>query len=242
MPALVALMAGLVAASTFASVRVEGGSRRRRRPAHVSFAGPASATSNCVGGCSRGPGQRRVGARKLPVLGAPPQNSVSLARVALRVNPDFELKGSGMRMGGGRQAVGSMRSVHAVLAESAARLAFEGFTFAGSQNCTESIARPSAQRFALACKLAVDAPAPVRFVNLGGGFGVPYFPGEQPLDLAPIGVNLQALVERTRGELPDATVVVELGRYLVAEAGVYVTRVVDRKVSRGRSSWSAMAG
>ncbi|HRD86557.1 MAG TPA: pyridoxal-dependent decarboxylase, exosortase A system-associated, partial [Rubrivivax sp.] len=60
------------------------------------------------------------------------------------------------------------------------------------------------------------------------------FPGEQRLDLAPIGDNLAGLVERAAREMPGAQLVVELGRYLVGEAGVYVTRVVDRKVSRGQ--------
>jgi diaminopimelate decarboxylase len=86
----------------------------------------------------------------------------------------------------------------------------------------------------LALRLADAAPQPVRFLNLGGGFGIPYFPGEQPLDLAPIGANLASLVERARTELPAASLVIELGRYLVGEAGVYVSRVVDRKVSRGQ--------
>ena len=74
----------------------------------------------------------------------------------------------------------------------------------------------------------------MRFLNLGGGFGIPYFPGEQPLDLAPIADNLAQLAERASRELPEASLVIELGRYLVGEAGVYVTRIVDRKVSRGQ--------
>ncbi len=74
----------------------------------------------------------------------------------------------------------------------------------------------------------------MRFLNLGGGFGIPYFPGEQRLDLAPIGANLHAIVERARTDLPEASIVIELGRYLVGEAGIYVTRIIDRKVSRGQ--------
>ncbi len=73
----------------------------------------------------------------------------------------------------------------------------------------------------------------MRFLNLGGGFGIPYFPGEQALELAPIGDNLARLAQRAQAELPQASLVIELGRYLVGEVGVYVTRVVDRKVSRG---------
>jgi diaminopimelate decarboxylase len=74
----------------------------------------------------------------------------------------------------------------------------------------------------------------MRVLNLGGGFGIPYFPGEGRLDLAPIGHNLAALLERSQSDLAGARIVIELGRYLVGEAGVYVCRVVDRKISRGQ--------
>jgi diaminopimelate decarboxylase len=77
------------------------------------------------------------------------------------------------------------------------------------------------------------APAPVRLINVGGGFGIPYFPGDARLDLAPIGANLRELKERIRVAAPEAVLVLELGRYLVGEAGIYVCRVIDRKVSRG---------
>jgi diaminopimelate decarboxylase len=83
-------------------------------------------------------------------------------------------------------------------------------------------------------RLAALAPAPVKSLNLGGGFGIPYFPGEQSLDLAPIGDNLARVSERAARDLPSAQIVIELGRYLVGEAGIYVARIVDRKVSRGQ--------
>jgi diaminopimelate decarboxylase len=115
-------------------------------------------------------------------------------------------------------------------------LQFEGFhLFAGSQNLrAEAICEAQQKSYELALRLAALAPSPVQFLNLGGGFGIPYFPGEQPLDLAPIGANLAALCERAARDLPQAGIVIELGRYLVGEAGVYVTRIVDRKVSRGQ--------
>jgi diaminopimelate decarboxylase len=118
----------------------------------------------------------------------------------------------------------------------AAGLAFEGFhLFAGSQNLrAESICEAQQKSYELALRLAESAPAPVRFLNLGGGFGIPYFPGEQRLDLQPIGANLDRLAARARSELPQASLVIELGRYLVGEAGIYVTRILDRKLSRGQ--------
>jgi diaminopimelate decarboxylase len=88
--------------------------------------------------------------------------------------------------------------------------------------------------YELAVALARSASSPVKVLNLGGGFGIPYFPGEAPLDLASVGANLSAIVSRARDDMPTAHIVIELGRYLVGEAGVYVCRVVDRKVSRGQ--------
>jgi diaminopimelate decarboxylase len=82
----------------------------------------------------------------------------------------------------------------------------------------------------------------VRWLNIGGGLGVPYFPGEQRLDLAPIAANLAPLLEAAGEQLPDAEIVMELGRYLTAEAGIYVCEIVDKKVSRGETFLIANGG
>jgi diaminopimelate decarboxylase len=154
------------------------------------------------------------------------------------VNPDFELKGSGMKMGGGPKQFGvDVEQVPAMLdAIGAAGLGFEGFhLFAGSQNLrAEAICEAQLKSYELALRLAASRPEAVRSLNLGGGFGIPYFPGEQRLDLAPIADNLQRLHERAARDLPSASIVLELGRYLVGEAGIYVTRILDRKESRGK--------
>jgi diaminopimelate decarboxylase len=160
------------------------------------------------------------------------------ARVAVRVNPDFELKSSGMKMGGGAKQFGvDAEAVPDLLAEiGRLQLSFEGFhIFSGSQNLSaEAICEAQTKAFELASRLASHAPSAVRSINVGGGFGIPYFPKERALDLAPIGTNLRTLAERAARELPRARLVIELGRYLVGEAGLYVCRVVDRKISRGQ--------
>ncbi len=160
-------------------------------------------------------------------------------RVAVRVNPDFELKNSGMKMSGGPKQFGvDAEKVPALLEELAGLpLEFFGFhIFAGSQNLS-AVAIMEAQSGAvqLAAKLAASAPAPLRLLNAGGGFGIPYFPNEKSLDLAPIGRHLGDLVEQSRRLLPETELAIELGRYLVGEAGIYVCRVIDRKESRGQT-------
>ncbi|MCP5372646.1 MAG: pyridoxal-dependent decarboxylase, exosortase A system-associated [Hyphomicrobiales bacterium] len=159
-------------------------------------------------------------------------------RVAIRVNPDFELKASGMKMGGGPQQFGvDAERVPQMLGELAKMdLDFAGFhLFAGSQNLRADILMDTQAKIVdLAIALAAHAPAPVTHLNIGGGFGIPYFPKDQRLDLGPVGDHLAELAARVAGELPEATLITELGRYIVGEAGVYVTRVVDRKESRGQ--------
>lgn len=163
-------------------------------------------------------------------LGTPP-------RIALRINPDFQLKGSGMRMGGGAQQFGiDAEDAPRIIADSRARgLEIQGFhIFAGSQNLdAETIAEVQTKTLDLALRLADRLAAPLRYLNLGGGFGIPYFPKDRPLDLGRAGESLAAVVEAFAEAQPQARPVLELGRYIVGEAGLYVTRVIDRKVSRG---------
>ncbi len=161
-------------------------------------------------------------------------------RVAIRINPDFSVKGSGMRMGGGPQQFGiDAERVPALLATLAeAEVEMLGFhLFAGSQNLNaELLCEAQRATVALALRLAETAADPIRYLNIGGGFGIPYFDGDRPLDLPAIGENLADLLrDAIRPNLPDAGVVVELGRYIVGECGVYVTRIVDRKRSRGKT-------
>jgi diaminopimelate decarboxylase len=158
--------------------------------------------------------------------------------IAVRVNPDFELKSSGMRMSGGPKPFGidAERVPDALSIVGGLPLDFVGFhIFSGSQNLrADAIVDAQRKSLALAIELASSAPAPVRILNIGGGFGIPYFPGEPPLDLMPIAVGMKALADLCANKLPDARLILELGRYLVGESGLYICKVIDRKVSRGR--------
>ncbi len=158
--------------------------------------------------------------------------------VAVRVNPNFRVKGSGMHMAGGPSQFGvDAEAVPALLAElPATPLRFVGFhIFAGSQNLDpDAVVAAERQIAELAMQLAAHAPAPVRHLNIGGGFGIPYFPKDGALDLASVGAALHGVVERVAAALPEAWVILELGRYIAGEAGVYVCRVLDRKESRGQ--------
>ena len=158
-------------------------------------------------------------------------------RLAIRVNPDFDLKGSGMKMGGGAKPFGLDAERVPALARHiiTAGAEWRGFhIFAGSQALSaDAIIETQGQTLDLAARLAVETGEPLPHCNLGGGFGIPYFPGDEPLDIAKIGAALKARFAAVPPVLADTQFCIELGRYLVGEAGVYLTRIVDRKVSHG---------
>ena len=240
MPAVVQHMAGLVDGLDVASlgelrVALDSGTN----PSRISFAGPGKRPVELTAAIAAGitvnlesPGELETLARLGQAQGRRPQ-------VAVRINPDFELKTSGMKMGGGPKPFGvDAEQVPALLRRiGELRLDFQGFhIFTGSQNLrAEAIVEAHDRSFELALRLAAEAPGPLRLLNIGGGFGIPYFPGDRPLDLTPIAANLERWLPVVKARLPQAQVVLELGRYLVGEAGIYVAEVVDRKVSRGHT-------
>ncbi len=158
-------------------------------------------------------------------------------RLAIRVNPEFYLKGSGMKMGGGAKPFGVDAERVPALARQviAAGAEWRGFhIFAGSQAISaDAIIEAQAQTLELAARLAGASGAPLPHVNLGGGFGIPYFSGDTPLDVEKVGAALAERLADLPSELAETRFCIELGRWLVGEAGVYLTRVVDRKVSHG---------
>ena len=239
MPAVVGFMAGLVDGIDVASAgELQVALNAGANPLEVSFAGPGKKTAELRQAVAAGVLVNIESFREVTELAGISAELGLPARVAVRVNPDFELKGSGMKMGGGPKQFGvdveQMPELMALIGSSGVQ--FEGFhLFAGSQNLkAESICEAQQKSYELALRLSDLAPTPVRFLNLGGGFGIPYFPGEQRLDLTTVGHNLADICQRAANDMPEAGIVIELGRYLVGEAGIYVAKVVDRKVSRGQ--------
>lgn len=240
MPAVVQHLAGLVDAFDVASGLELRTALDTPMPARrVSFAGPGKSPDELRQAVAAGVTielESETEAGRVAVAG---EELGVRPRVAVRVNPDFLVKGSGMRLGGGPQQFGvDAEQVPALLKSVvAADLELLGLhVFAGSQNLRAELLCEAQQRTVeLVLRLAEQSPVPLSYVNLGGGFGIPYFDKDEPLDLGAIGRNLGELLDGSlRPALPEARVVLELGRYIVGECGVYVTRVLDRKESRGR--------
>lgn len=204
----------------------------------ISFAGPGKTDAELEAAIRAGAtlhveseGEARRALRIGEAMGTTP-------RLAVRVNPDVELRGSGMKMGGRPSPFG----IDAERAAAVVRMIRQGgadwrgfHIFAGSQSLdSEAIVETQAATLTLAARLSDEAGATPPLLNLGGGFGIPYFAGDAPVDVERIGAALgEALAASPFGE--DTGFAIELGRWLVGEAGVYLSRVVDRKESRGET-------
>ncbi|HAT32716.1 MAG TPA: pyridoxal-dependent decarboxylase, exosortase A system-associated [Janthinobacterium sp.] len=239
MPALVQLLAGLVDGIDVAS----GGELKTAldtglAPAAISFAGPGKTDGELACAVASGVLINLESEGEMERVALAGERLGLAPRVAVRINPDFELKHAGMKMGGGARQFGvDAARVPAMLGRlGELGLDFVGLhIFCGSQNlAAAAIADAQALSVDLALRLASYAPGPLRLINIGGGFGVPYFPGEKPLDLELIGERLTGQLALLRRESPHSGLALELGRYLVAEAGIYVCRVLERKISRGQ--------
>lgn len=236
-PALVHAMTGLVDGFDVASQREMLLALQTGMPVRdISFAGPAKREPELAAAIAAGVTLHIESELELQrAIDAGARCGIA-PKIAFRVNPAFELKASGMKMGGGPKQFGidEERLLELLPQLDYDRFSFRGFhIFWGSQNLSsDAIVEAHDKTFELAQALVDAAPAPVRMINVGGGFGVPYFPGERRLELAPIGANLATLLARYPA-LAEIELIMELGRYLVAEAGVYASRITDKKASRG---------
>ena len=158
--------------------------------------------------------------------------------VAVRINPPFQLKGAGMKMGGLASAFGLDADRVPALVDWLVERECDvrGYhVYAGSQSLSEeAIIDAQKATLDLVAGLVERTGFSPAEVNLGGGFGIPYYAGETALDLDIVGQGLERAIGSLGGALAETRLIVELGRWLVGEAGVYLTRVLDIKESAGQ--------
>ena len=235
---LLALLAGLVdgfdiaSAGELALLQAQG-----IAPARAGFAGPGKRDAEIAAAIAAGVTLHCESAREVERALALGEAAGQRPKLAIRVNPDFDLRGSGMKMGGGARPFGvdaeQVPSLARRIVQSGAE--WRGLhIFAGSQALdAQAVIETQAATLDLAARLVGEAGVQLPALNLGGGFGIPYFPGDVPLDLAAVGTALAARLADLPRALQGTALTIELGRYLVGEAGVYLAQVVERKESRG---------
>ncbi len=239
MPAVICFLASLVDGFDVASaIELNRALDAGMSPGHIGFAGPGKTDQELEQALAAGILIEIESVDEMARLEVIAATLGLTPRVALRINPDFLLKASGMRMGGGPQQFGIdvEAAPELIRAINDRGLEIRGFhVFAGSQNLSaEAISEVQVKTVDLVQRLSDHLAGPLRYLNLGGGFGIPYFPKDKPLDLAAVGEGLAGVLSTLEKAQPEAQAVLELGRFIVGEAGVYVAKIIDRKISRGK--------
>jgi diaminopimelate decarboxylase len=206
-------------------------------PENISFAGPGKTEHELIAAISSGVCLNVESENELRHIDQLGKQLNTLPTIALRVNPDFELKASGMKMSGGAKQFGIDAEKIPTIIQSLAQcqLNFAGLhIFCGSQNLnSNAIIDAHKQIFALAAQL-LNGIDDYQSINIGGGFGIPYFAGDKALNVEAITHNLHELLKQYP-QFQQKKITLELGRYLVGEAGIYISQVIDKKESRGKT-------
>jgi diaminopimelate decarboxylase len=237
---VVALLASLVDGLDVASAgEIDIALRAGADASVISFAGPGKSDNELSRAMAAGVTINLESLGEMERLAALAEAAGECPKVAIRVNPAFELRQSGMKMGGGSKPFGVDEELVPDMLRRLADLPMEfvGFhIYAGSQGLDEDVLIDCHEKtIDLAIRLADGAPQAPRHVNIGGGYGIPYFPGDKLLSLDRLGDCLEGCLDRLKAASPETDMVMELGRFLVGDAGVYVSRVIDIKESRGET-------
>jgi len=204
----------------------------------ISFAGPGKTDQELQAAIASGITINIESEKELERISLIGMEQCIVPNIAIRVNPDFELKGAGVKMSGGAKPFGiDSEKIPALISlVKQHNVTFKGLhLFSGSQNLNaQAIIDAHNKTFYLAAELLKNNIINFQQINIGGGFGIPYFPGDEALDIQLIADNLQQLLKQY-SIFYDKKIIIELGRYIVGEAGIYVTKIVDKKQSRGQT-------
>ena len=240
MPALVQHMATLVDGFDLASAKeMQNALNTSMSPQHISMAGPGKRPEELSQAIAAEICLNVESEHELKTIANISEKTGIQAHVAIRINPAFELKSSGMKMGGGPKQFGidEEQIPRALQQVKDFGLNFVGFhIYSGSQNLKpEAIIEAQHNSLDLADRLSQHCPGPIKKLNIGGGYGIPYFPGESVLNIQQVGIALDKAMDQFYHSHPDTEIIIELGRYLVGEAGIYVCQIIDKKISRGQT-------
>lgn len=211
-------------------------------PANILFAGPGKTVAELAAALDAGIGEIHVEslteARRLAQLAEKNQRKV---KISLRVNPAAEVEGGGMRMGAKPVAFGldedQLDSLLDQLQDQRWLDVVGLHLYVGTQILDhDTLLRQYRAALDIARRISARVGKPLETIDFGGGLGVPYFTHEHRLDTAALRLGLEQFVKEVAADpaIGSARLIVEPGRFLVAESGIYVAEIVDIKTSRGK--------
>jgi diaminopimelate decarboxylase len=210
--------------------------------ARIVFAGPGKTEAELELAVNRKIGELHIESqREADCIAAICRRLNTRARVGVRVNPNADAQGGAMRMGGKSTPFGiDEEKIEPVVDFLSATdvLDFCGLHMsAGTQVLDwQVLAAQYRKAIEIGRRVVQRTGRPLRTIDFGGGLGIPYFDGDRALDLTALGSELERLVTEVRQDLrfTGTRFVIEPGRFLAGEAGIYLARIVDIKESRGK--------
>lgn len=163
------------------------------------------------------------------------------ATIIIRVNPRYKQKKAGMKMASGSSPFGIDEELvpETIKWVENSYVNLKGFHIYTGSQILDATAINDAQIkiFELIQYLSTNCKSPIEIINVGGGFGIPYFSYHRPLDIISVANKLNQLLPSPDNKIfsQNLTPILELGRYIVGESGVYICQVIDKKVSRGKT-------
>jgi diaminopimelate decarboxylase len=159
--------------------------------------------------------------------------------VILRINPAFDAAGSKLKMGGAARQFGIDEEVVEEIFREAASLKCVQVSgihvYVGTRILDHEVAWKNCQyALELGRRLQEKTGVAIRVIDFGGGLGVPYFGGEHELDVEEFGRKFRSFFSEYQRTMPETRFIMELGRFLVAESGIYLSKVRYTKKSRGQ--------
>jgi diaminopimelate decarboxylase len=209
-------------------------------PSRMIFVGPAKSSEELTWAVARQVGC--IVAESEEELHTIEQIGCRLTRtvtVALRINPLFDSAGARLKMGGAARQFGVDEEAAIAVWKGAG--GFRAASLAGVHVYMgtrildyRTVVQNTREVFALASRLQESSGVALQWIDFGGGLGVPYSPSENEFDLTGFAAEMAPVMERAQKDFPGARFLMECGRYLVADSGVYLTRVRYIKTSRGQ--------
>ena len=163
-------------------------------------------------------------------------------KIAVRINPESEVAGARIKMGGAAKQFGiDEEYLEEFVAQSKKHknIILEGLhVYMGTQVLDSGMLVNNFNSiFAIAKKMKYEYKVDLKLIDFGGGFGIPYFPGEKELDVSILKEGFAKVFDENRGifDFDNINLIAESGRFLVAESGVFLTKVLYKKSSRGKN-------
>ncbi len=218
--------------------------------ANISFAGPAKTAGELTESIQRGVGCISIESmRELTECIGISRQAGRKANIVVRVNPQFLNRSYGMKMSGRATQFGideeDLGGLFEHIIANAETLEFRGIhIYAGSQ-CFEpaGIVAGAQNCLSIACQIEARTGLTCRVINLGGGFGASHTEEGHELDLKALAPGLVPILREFHSASPQKRkIIFELGRFLTADAGIYVARVISSKESRGKTFFMVDGG